>query len=175
MSLCRTAAVAAVTAAIATGAVTSSAFASPGDKTLAQTFPVASRICTNTAAGKERPALKPFAAMILADCMALQTAFTAAQTTVVAARTTINAQIATEQAAINAACPRPRTHKHACGLAHRAHDPALTLLHKERAAAVQAYFTSINNARHTFWAAFHSLPGESKVKSDTPAMPPQGS
>ena len=62
MSPCRIAAAAVASAAIATGAVTSSAFALAGDKTLAQTFPVATRICTNTAAGKERPALRPFAA-----------------------------------------------------------------------------------------------------------------
>jgi hypothetical protein len=168
MSPCRIAAAAAVSAAIATGAVTSSASAAAGEKTLAQTFPVASRICAATAAGTERTALKPFAASILADCAALQSAFTGASTTVVAARTAINAQIATEKAAITAACPRPHSHRPACVLARRTHGATLSALHKQRRAAVQLYYTQIDVARHAFWTAFHSLPPAHNIKADAP-------
>ena len=99
--------------------------AKAGDRTFQQTFPGASQLCANVAAGKGGKRLKRFAPQVLADCATLQSSFTAAQSAVLAARAALAPQIAADRAAILAACPAPKTASLACLQTRAANRPAL--------------------------------------------------
>jgi hypothetical protein len=139
-----------------------------GERTYEQTYPLASRLCTEVAAGK-RKHLKPFAATILADCTALQSGFTAAQSAVVTTRATLKAQIAADRTSLAAACPKPakttacRTNRFKTGV-------AINVVRHQLIAAVHHYYRTIEANRRAFWAAIRALPGESHVHADPPVV-----
>jgi hypothetical protein len=146
--------------------------AKPGEKTFAQTYPLASTVCAKVAAGTERKRLKPFVTQVTADCMALQTAFTTATTTVVAARASIEPPLNAARTAVKTACPTPKDTAPGCMAAERANRASIHALAKALHASVRTYFASIEGARAVFWAAIKSLPGEHHVKTDTPIPVP---
>ncbi len=155
---------------------TAGANTKPGEQTFQKTYPGASIVCERFAAGKERKALQPDAAAVATDCAALQAAFTGAQTTVVTARTTIEPPLNAARAALHAACPNPnpKVLGHTCALAHHANDATIKTLVSERKLAFHTYFASIESARKAFWTAIKALPGEHRVKADTPIpIPPK--
>ena len=159
-----TAAIAATTAMLV---VPSVAGARAGDRTFAQTYPVASHLCTEVAAGK-RPRLKKVAATVLADCAALQANFTAAQTAVLATRASIASQVAADAALIKAACPQSQVGKPACENARHSENAAISSLHAQGRAAARLYYKTIEANRHTFWHAIHLLLGASHLPADKP-------
>jgi hypothetical protein len=147
--------------------------AKPGDKTFAQTFPVASTVCAKVAAGTESKHLKKFVTQVTADCTALQTAFTAAQTTELASRATIEPPLTAARAAVKAACPTTtKPVAGACMLAHRSNDASIHSLAKALHIAQHSYFSTVEAARLTFWKEIKSLPGEKHIKADTPIPVP---
>ncbi len=127
-----------------------------GDKTFQQTFPVASHLCTEVAAGK-RKHLIPVAATVLADCAALQANFTTAQTAVLTARTTIKAQIAADRHTIALACPKPDGAQPACVNTRHAQNAAIRVLRFQMLAAVHLYYKSTEADRRAFWAEIQAL------------------
>jgi hypothetical protein len=139
-----------------------------GDKTFQQTYPVASKLCANVAAGTERKRLKPFAPQVMADCTALQNTYTTAAATVLAARATLTAQIAAELADVTAACPKPSHQPPACFHTRARHDPAIGALTHQLAHAALQFFRTIDAGRHRFWIAVRELPGERHIKADNP-------
>jgi hypothetical protein len=159
---------AAATAALATVGLTGVAGAAAGDKTFQQTFPVASNLCAKVTAGTEGRRLKLHATEVLADCTALQSAFTTAQTTVLAARAALAPQIAAEHAAIRTACPLPTTQTPACHSARKLDSAALKVLHAQKVLASRHYYSSIEEARKRFWSAIKAFPGERHIKGDVP-------
>jgi hypothetical protein len=159
------AAVAATTASLAVPGV---AGAKAGDSTLQQTYPVASRVCANVAAGKARKRLQRFAPQVLADCSALQTAFTAAQSAVLAARASIEAQAAADRAALAAACPASIAGKPPCPSKRAQEQDALAALHRLQVQAARRYWRAVEAGRHRFWHAIRALPGEHHARADTP-------
>jgi type II secretory pathway pseudopilin PulG len=134
-----------------------SASTKAGERSFAQTFPVASKLCNEVTLGK-RKHLIPVATAILADCATLNTNFTGAQTAVVTSRTTIAPQIAADRSAIKTACPTPSDQlKPACVSARHTQNAAIKVLRSELLAAVHAYYKTIESNRHTFWAAIKTL------------------
>lgn len=157
----------AVTAAIAPLAVPSAAGARAGDRTFQQTYPVASQLCANVAAGKAKH-LKRFAPQVLADCAVLQNAFNAAHSTVLAARAATAVAITADRAVIAAACPKPLTHRPLCD---RTRDPelrAIAALERQQIRAARRYYRTIEANRRIFWRAIRALPGERRVREDAP-------
>src|SRR5205807_9527929 len=73
-----------------------------GELTFQQTYPHASRVCTEVAAGGGLKRLRPFAAQVAADCAALQAQFNTAHTTVLAQFAAIAAARAAQRAATTA-------------------------------------------------------------------------
>jgi hypothetical protein len=139
-----------------------------GEKTFQQTYPLASKVCANVAAGTESKHLKKFAAQITADCTTLQTAFTASQTTVIAARTTLTAQITADRAAITVACPTPKDQAAPCLSTRATVGKAVDALRHQRLLAVRHFYKAIEASREAFWKVFRALPGEGHVHADQP-------
>jgi hypothetical protein len=161
-------AVSASAAALAMPGMAGASTPKAGEKTFQQTYPLASKVCANVAAGTESKHLKKFAAQLTADCTALQTAFTAAQTVVVAARTTLTAQITADRAAITTACPTPKDQAPPCQSTRATQDAAINALRHQRLLAVRHYYKTIEASRAAFWKVFRGLPGEGHVHADTP-------
>jgi hypothetical protein len=162
--------VAAVSASAITLAVPAAGATTPkaGEKTFQQTYPLASKVCANVAAGTESKHLKRFATKILADCTLLQSSFTVTQSTVLAARTAITAQIAVDRAAITTACPTTKDKQPVCLQAHASNEPAIGALKRQLRTATRRYYKTIEANRARFWNAFRSLPGEGHVHADLP-------
>jgi hypothetical protein len=156
---------AAIAATTAFLVVPSVASARAGDHTFQQTYPVASHLCTEVAAGK-RHRLKAVAATVLEDCATLETGFKTAQTTVLAVRASTGAQIAADQALTKAACPLPTTGTPACVTARHTEAAAIKVLRQQRVAAAHLYYNTIETNRRTFWSAVRKLRGLSHIKGD---------
>jgi hypothetical protein len=139
-----------------------------GDKTIQQTFPVATLLCAKVAAGTENRHLKKFATQVTADCAALQMEFTTAQTQVLAARAAILPTLTADRTAVRAACPNPKVARGACRAAHRADDAVIHALALQLHAASHAYYTAIIAARAAFWNAISALPGQKHIHRDKP-------
>jgi hypothetical protein len=157
-------AVAATTASLAIPGVAS---AKAGDKTFQQTYPLASKVCANVAAGKAKR-LQKFAPQVLADCAALQNGFTAAQAMVLAARAAIEPQLAADRAALTAACPKPPAKRPLCRHARETDEPAIAVLARQQHHAARRYFRKIEANRRKFWRAIRALPGEGHAHEDAP-------
>ena len=142
-----------------------------GEATIQQTFPLASRLCANLAAGKANRHIERFAAQVTADCTALQSTFTTAQGQVVAARAAIAPSLAAGRAMLPARCPQPRAALLACQRSRHAEEAASSSLAAQLHAATHLYYVTIEGARRTFWASIHALPGEHHARADVPIVP----
>jgi hypothetical protein len=157
--------------AVAIGAVTallivpSGAAAKAGDRSFTKTYPVASKLCQEVAAGK-RKRLKTVAPSILEDCATLEAGFKTATTTVVTARTTLTAQIVADRALIHAACPPPAIGKPACDSVKATEKAAIAVLKAQRAAAIKLYYVTIEANRKTFWTDIHRIKGLTHLPTD---------
>jgi hypothetical protein len=159
---------AAIAATAVSFAIPGSASATAGQSTFQQTFPVASRLCENVAAGKEGKHLRRFAKQVLADCTTLHSAFTAAQIAVLVVRATTTVQIAAERGATAAACPTPKHQPPACRSTRHRDGAAIDVLRRQMVNAARRYYTAIETARRRFWRAIRGLPGERHVRADAP-------
>lgn len=139
-----------------------------GERSFEQTFPVASNLCAKVAAGKNKHLVK-VATQVLADCETLKTEFVTAQTTVNTSRTTIRAQIATDHAAIKAACPGGDTDMHpACVNTRHSQRVAIGALRTQLLAAIHAYYKTVEADRHAFWAQIKALRPARHLSPDKP-------
>jgi hypothetical protein len=163
----RSVGVLAVAATTALLVIPSAANARAGDRTFQQTYPVASKLCTEVAAGK-RKHLRRFAPRVLADCAVLQSGFTTAQGEVLAARATLGSAVAVDRAAIVAACPAPMVGQPACENIRATEDVAIGALRRQLADAARRYFRVVEAHRLVFWRAIHAIPGERHLPADLP-------
>jgi hypothetical protein len=158
----------------ATLAITATADAKAGERTYQQTYPVASQLCANVAAGKGPKRLRPYAAQVLADCATLSAGFSSAQSAVLAAQASFASGLAADKAAIAAVCTPPVKNHPLCRSTRRNENAAIRALRREHTAAVHLYYTTVEANRRTFWAAIHSLPGGKGIPADKP-IPQQSS
>jgi hypothetical protein len=164
----------ALAAAAAPFAVPAAASAAAGDKTIAQSFPVAAGLCAKVTVGTENKHLKLYATQVAADCATLQSEYTAAQSAVLLARTTIATQIASQRALTTAACPTPKDVRVTCVHARRTDRSAIFALQRQRVRFVRTYYTTTETSRDAFWKAIRALPGEHHIHPDVP-IPVQSS
>lgn len=157
----------ALAATMASLAAPAMASVKAGDKTFQQTYPLASRICSEVVAGKHKH-LQRFRSRVLADCALLESGFTAAQSIVLATRASVTAAIAADQATLAVACPAPLADLQPCRSTRRAERLAIGALHRQQVLAARRYYRTIEANRHRFWTAIHALPGGHSLRADTP-------
>jgi hypothetical protein len=160
-----TIAVASITATFGFAGV---AGAKAGERTFQQTYPVASKLCTNLAAGGGPKRLRPYATQVGADCTTLKSGFEAAQNAVLAAQTAFTNALAADRAAIAAACTPPVGNRPLCRRTRRSERLAIGALRGEHRAAVRLYYRTIEANRRAFWAAVNALPGGASLPKDAP-------
>lgn len=141
--------------------VPGSALARAGDRTFADTYPVASALCVRAAAHPAAlgPKLEPNAAAVVAACQTLDNPFLTIVSTVDAAEATLLNTISAQKLLVASACPRPvpASEKAACEAARATAHTTDTNARTTEQAAVTAFHTSIEANRTTFWSTIGSL------------------
>lgn len=165
--LIRRGAMAGVVGALAVSGVAS---ARPGDRSFTQTYPVASSLCANVAAGHVPKGLAGSVPKVNQACAALGSAYSAALAPALSAEQAFRAgnQAARLQA------------RQTCLQAHAVHQPKVCRQARRQAhltvradrlvrrAAVLRYRIAIESARRTFWSTIHALRGGADIKADAP-------
>lgn len=149
-------------------ALPAAANAKAGDRNFPQTFPVASRLCTEIAQGVGHKRLRKFAPQILADCAQLEARFNSAHAAVLAAEASLASARATAHVAALAACAGPALHSEACHKARRKEHRMDKVLGHQRTHAARVYYRTVEAARLAFWSAIRPLPGGEKLREDAP-------
>jgi hypothetical protein len=177
MNLKRTSAFAGAAACALTLGFTSLASADASSRTMANTFPVANKLCTEVKAGGGNAKLKAEATQIIADCTTLETKFQELTKTAIAGQTVVRTALAADKVAFKTACPKVISTRAACRIAKR------TLLLDKHRLSLQRFsvdFTFLKGleaARLAFWTSVRSLPGGAHLKADAvinPPTPPKG-
>lgn len=146
------------------------ASAKAGDRSFAQTYPVASALCARAAAGQLPRKLAASATQVKAACSKLENAFGPLQTAVQNANVQLQTGVANAKAAIAAACA-PGANRKTCRQTRHTERLTIAALRRQHRAAVLLYYTSIEANRRTFWATIRSLRGGSSIKPDKPIKP----
>jgi hypothetical protein len=150
---------AASSAIIATLVFAGSAAATPGSRTVAQTYPVATALCAKASTGALGKKLEPHQAQVLAACATLEDAFPPLVSAVTAAETQYANTLAAQRADVTAACVTNPTlaERTACQAARKQRRLVDASARLTRRAAVQSYHTSVRADRSTFWTTISSL------------------
>jgi hypothetical protein len=161
-------AVAALTAAGSMLASADVAAAKAGDRTYEQTYPRASGLCADVAAGGGPRRLGPSAAQVLAGCATLKSGFESVHGTVLAAQAQFTSSVTADRAAIAAVCRPPVANRPLCRGTRRSERAAIRALRREHRAAVRLYYRTVEANRRAFWAAIHALRGGASIPADAP-------
>jgi hypothetical protein len=141
------------------------ASARPGQRSFDQTYPIASKLCTNVAAGGGPIALRPDAAQVAALCGTLKTSFNGAQGTYFATVTPLKEQADGLVAQTRAACAtRPSA---ICKSTRKANRVTLEGLRSQVRTAGTTYRATVEAGRTAFWNAIHGLRGGAAITADT--------
>ncbi len=141
------------------------ASARPGQRSFNQTFPIASKLCTNIANGAGPVKLRVDAPQIKVLCATLLSSFTNAESTYFSTVTPLRQQIISLNAKTRLACatrPSPT-----CKATRKDDRAQIRTIRGQIRSAGTTYRTSIQTARKTFWAAIHALKGGATVTADT--------
>ena len=166
----------AAVAVVASSAIAFPAVASatptPGQATIQQEFPAASALCAKVAAGTENKHIAADLPVAQAACSTLESTFKTASATALTARTTLIPQIATERAAMNAACATVKPAL-GCNRTRQADHALVKSLKFQLHVAMHTFFVTVDNARTAFWGAIRTIPGEHHIGGDKPLpIPP---
>lgn len=141
------------------------ASARPGSRTFNQTFPIASGLCTNIAAGRGPAKLRADASQIAGLCGSLRTSYLNAQNTYFATVTPLKTQATALVTATRQACAtRPSA---ICKSTRQTNRPILRGLRAQVRVAGVTYRSTIETARKVFWSQIHTLRGAATLKPDT--------
>ena len=143
------------------------AFARAGDRSVAQTYPVATALCVKARNSALPKGLVANRAGVLAVCDRLDNAFGPLVTTVDNAEAAYLATLGQQRSLVAAACTRPVASRAACTDArHTAHrTDAATLA--TRVAAVAAFHAAVEANRATFWTTVAGLRSPSSSTTST--------
>jgi hypothetical protein len=164
----RLAGVAATAAAAASLALAGVASANAGQKTFVQTYPRASALCAQVAAGTGPKRLQKASARVLPACTTLQTGFNTAHAAVLAGNAVIAGQKAAVRAESQATCNAAGLHAAACRHARHRRVLAIDALERQRGELARAYFRAVEANRRLFWRSVRGLPGGRDVREDAP-------
>ena len=144
-------------------AASGTAFARAGDRTAAETYPVATALCQKAAASALPARLELSRAQVRSACDTLGNAFGPLVTTVDNAEASYLSTVAAQRALVAAACAKPVTNHAACLAARTTRRTTDATALATRQSAVHLFQTSVENNRLTFWAAIKALRGGSAV------------
>lgn len=137
--------------------VTSSALARAGDRTVDETYPVATAVCVKAHAGTLPPKLVGQQTAVLSACDTLENAFPPLVATVDAAEAQYLSVVSTQKGLASAACTRPVSDHAACVQARLSAHSAVIAAHGTARDAVVAFHTAVEANRNTFWSTLQSL------------------
>jgi len=146
---------------VASLAASSSAMARAGDRTVDQTYPVATTLCARAHTATLPPKLAPQPAAVISACNTLVSAFAPLQSTVDAAEAAFLTAVSQQKALVAAACPATVTDRAACHAARASAKTTIAAAATTRRTAAMAYRAAIEANRTTFWSTIGSLRGGS--------------
>jgi hypothetical protein len=149
----------AVAVAAASLAASSTAFARAGDRTVDQTYPVATALCAKAHSAMLPPRLAPQASAVIAACDTLENAFPPLVATVDAAEAQYLSAVSAQKGQITATCTRPVSDHAACRSARLSARAAIITAHGTELEAVVAFHTAVEANRATFWTTVQALRG----------------
>ena len=137
--------------------VTASASARVGDRTLIDTYPVATQLCVKAHASTLPPKLESKVASVIVACDTLENAFAPLVVTVDAAEAQFLSTLSDQRALVAAACTKPVKDHAACEAARATSRTTRLAALATRQAAVLAFHTAIEANRNTFWTTVAAL------------------
>jgi hypothetical protein len=137
--------------------VTASASARAGDRTLVDTYPVATALCAKAHTSALPPKLESKVASMIVACDTLENAFAPLVVTVDAAEAQFLNTVASQRALVAAACTKPVKDHAACEAARTTTQTTDPTALATRQAAVLAFHTAIEANRNTFWTTIAAL------------------
>jgi len=153
----------AVVVAFVSLVASASALAAAGDRSVDQTYPVATALCVKAHTAALPAKLAPQATGVVSACDALENAFPPLVATVAAAQSQYLGVVSTQKALFGAACARSLTDHSACIDARtNAHAAIVAARHIERTALLR-FHTSVEANRTAFWATIQSLRGSTST------------
>ena len=133
------------------------AFARPGNRTAAQTYPVASALCVRAHTGTLPHRLAASRTAVRAACDTLLNDYGPLVATVDAAESTLLSTLSTQKGLFAAACPKPVVNHDACQAARASALSVDGAARTTEIAAVAQYHASVKANRDTFWTTIQSL------------------
>jgi hypothetical protein len=133
------------------------AFARAGDRTAAETYPVASALCVKAHANTIPPKLVASRTQVLTACDTLLNAYGPLVATVDGAEATLLGTLSTQKGLVAAACPKPVANATACQNARASALSVDTAAHTTESAAVAQFHSSVEANRNAFWTTVQSL------------------
>jgi hypothetical protein len=159
-----------IVATVGALALSAPAAARPGSHSFQRTYPIASHLCAQVAAGHAPKRLRGDEAQVNQACAALQGSYSQAVTAALAAQAAFRSGAVTIHTQANQACRAARAAHNpaACRAARAQAQVQLQALRQTRRGAFAQYHASIEAARRAFWATIHSLRGGAGIAPDQP-------
>ena len=133
------------------------AMARAGDRTVVETYPVATALCVKAHTAVLPTKLAPKSAQVIAACNTLENAFVPLVSTVDGAEAAYLSTVANQKALVAAACPRPVTDKAACLAARTTARTTDGTARMTLRTAVTTFQNAVETNRLAFWAAISAL------------------
>ena len=150
--------------AVALGAAPA-ALARAGDRTVAETYPVATALCVKAQSNTLPPRLAPQAAAVVTACDALSNGFPPLVTTVDAAESTFLQTVSDQKALVATACAKPVSNHAACREARTTAQGTIRAAHLTEVAAISLFHAGVESNRTAFWTTIQTLRGSSTSSS----------
>jgi hypothetical protein len=147
-------------AALALGAAPA-ALARAGDRTLTDTYPVATALCVKAHANTLPPRLGPQVTAVITACNKLYNGFPPLVTAVDGAESSYLQTVADQKTLVAAACAKPVTNRPACIAARTNAHGTITAAHLNEVAAISTFHAGVETNRTTFWSTIQTLRGSS--------------
>lgn len=133
------------------------ASARAGERSVSETYPVATALCERAHAGTLPPRLTANAAQVITACNALDNGFGPLVIAVDNAESAYLAVLATQRGLVNTACEKPVNDRATCITARETARTTDAAARATRIAAAAQFRASVEANRATFWATIQSL------------------
>jgi hypothetical protein len=144
-------------AAISLLIVSSSALARVGERTLRETYPVATTLCARAHTGTLPRRLAGQQTAVITACDALENPYSGLVSTVDAAESSFLNTVAAQRSLVAAVCTRPVSDRQACISARATARTTVASARATRVSAVATFRAAVRANRATFWSAIASL------------------
>jgi hypothetical protein len=161
-------AVAGATVAVALSVVPS-ALARAGDRTVTQTYPVATALCVKAQANTLPPRLATQAAAVIAACDVLYNGFPPLVTAVDGAESTFLDTVSAQKSLVAAACTKPVTNHPGCRAARLEARGTIKAGRLTTGAAISTFHAGVESNRTTFWTTVQALRSGSASTTSSPS------